>query len=201
MKKVKLFEKFMNEKMVSAKRGHNYYKLYRDTPIKYISGKSGMGLEVPGVLLHNEYDTINGKEGAYIIDYFGAHFYVDMENKFACKILDPHDKKQDKDLVKNMGRSSLAPEHKDWKGFLNESEVTEKKMPKHYINDLVELLSDVDAMEMEPDDFIDHTVEHYGLDADTAADIFDMYWTLGAKDRFHFDDNDWIKFLNKMGVK
>ena len=111
----------MDEKMVSAKRGHNYYKLYRDTPIKYISGKSGMGLEIPGVLLHNEYDTIKGQEGAYIIDYFGAHFYVDMENKFALKIVDPHDRKQDKDLVKNMGRAAIAPEHKDWKDFLNES--------------------------------------------------------------------------------
>lgn len=112
----------IDEKMVSAKRGQNYYKLYRDTPIKYISGKSGMGLKVPGVLLHNEYDTINGQEGAYIIDYFGAHFYVDMENKFALKIVDPKDSNQNKDLIKNMGRSALAPEHSDWKDFLNESE-------------------------------------------------------------------------------
>jgi hypothetical protein len=189
----------VNEKMVSPKRGHNYYKLYRDTPIKYISGRSGMGLEVPGVLLHNEYDTIKGQEGAYIIDYFGAYFYVDMENKFALKIVDPHDKGQDKNLIKNIGRATIAPAHSDWKDFLNEAEVNEgsyKHMPE-----LIELLSDIDAMEMDPEEFIDQMVQYYELDADTAGDLFDAYWSLGAKDRFHFKKNDWEKFLKKHGIK
>ena len=111
----------VEEAMVSPQRGHNYYQLYRDTPIKYISGHSGIGLKVPGVLLHNEYDTIKGKKGAYIIDYFGQHFYVDIKNKFASKIANPRDSEQNKDLIKNMGRTALAPEHKDWKRFVKES--------------------------------------------------------------------------------
>jgi hypothetical protein len=111
----------VNEKMITPQRGHNYYQLYRDTPIKYVSGHSGIGLKVPGVLLHNEYDTIKGKKGAYIIDYFGAHFYVDMKNKFASRIAHPDNREQNKDLRKNMGRTALAPEHKDWKKYMNES--------------------------------------------------------------------------------
>lgn len=111
----------IDEKMITPQRGHNYYQLYRDTPIKYVSGHSGIGLEVPGVLLHNEYDTIKGKKGAYIIDYFGAHFYVDIKNKFASRIAHPDNREQNKDLRKNMGRTALAPEHKDWKKYMNES--------------------------------------------------------------------------------
>src|SRR6056300_2065350 len=111
----------IDEKMITPQRGHNYYQLYRDTPIKYVSGHSGIGLKVPGVLLHNEYDTIKGKEGAYIIDYFGAHFYLDRKNKFASRIAHPDNREQNKDLRKNMGRTALAPEHKDWKKYMNES--------------------------------------------------------------------------------
>ena len=82
-----------------------------------------------------------------------------------------------------------------FEAFLNE------KKASHYMAELVELLSDVDAMEMQPDDFVDHLVQHYTVDADDAADIFDAYWSLGAKDRFHYNDNQWIKFLNKLGIK
>jgi hypothetical protein len=120
-------------KMVKAKRGHNYYQLYKDTPIKYISGRSGMGLDIPGVLLHNQYGTLMGKEGAYIIDYFGQHFYVDMKNKFATSIVNPKDEEQNKDLMQDMGRADIAPDHSSWKKYLNESvveesaNVTEKK--------------------------------------------------------------------------
>lgn len=134
MKRVKLFEQFNNSlnevKMVKAKRGHNYYQLHRDTPIKYISGNSGMGLKVSGVLLHNEYDTIMGKEGAYIIDYFGQHFYVDMKNKFATSIVNPNDDEQDKDLMRNMVRADIAPDHSSWKKYLNESMANEAKVNK-----------------------------------------------------------------------
>ena len=111
----------IEEGMVTPKNGHAYYKLTKDTPIKYVSGHSGIGMKVPGVLLHNEYDTIKGKKGAYIIDYFGAHFYVDMKNKFASRIAHPDNREQNKDLKKNMGRTALAPEHKDWKKYMNES--------------------------------------------------------------------------------
>jgi hypothetical protein len=60
-------------------------------------------LKVPGVLLHNEYDTIKGKKGAYIIDYFGQHFYVDIKNKFASRIAHPDNREQNKDLMKKYG--------------------------------------------------------------------------------------------------
>src|SRR6056300_1061735 len=122
----------IDEKMITPQRGHNYYQLYRDTPIKYVSGHSGIGLKVPGVLLHNEYDTIKGKKGAYIIDYFGAHFYVDMKNKFASRIAHPDNREQNKDLRKNMGRTALAPEHKDWKKYMNES-VNEGRVEKEVL--------------------------------------------------------------------
>ena len=120
-KMVKHFGESVEEGMITPQRGHAYYQLTKDTPIKYVSGHSGIGLEVPGVLLHNEYDTIKGKKGAYIIDYFGAHFYVDMKNKFASRIAHPDNREQNKDLKKNMGRTALAPEHKDWKKYMNES--------------------------------------------------------------------------------
>ena len=111
----------IEEGMVSPKRGHNYYQLTKDTPIKFISGRSGIGLKVPGVLLHNEYDTIKGKKGAYIIDYFGRHFYVDIKNKFASDIANPKSREQNNDLMKNVEPISMAPEHSDWKKYMKES--------------------------------------------------------------------------------
>src|SRR6056300_329064 len=128
----KITTESVDEKMITPQRRHNYYQLYRDTPIKYVSGHSGIGLKVPGVILHNEYDTIKGKEGAYIIDYFGAHFYVDMKNKFASRIAHPDNREQNKDLRKNMGRTALAPEHKDWKKYMNES-VNEGRVEKEVL--------------------------------------------------------------------
>ena len=111
----------VNEKMVAPKRGHIYYKLTKDTPIKYVSGRSGIGLKVPGVLLHNEYDTIKGQKGAYIINYFNAHFYVDMKNKFASRIAHPDNREQNKALMKNTEEVYVAPDHSDWKKYMNES--------------------------------------------------------------------------------
>ena len=82
-----------------------------------------------------------------------------------------------------------------FESFLNE------KKASHYMAELVEILSDPDKMEMKPEDFAKYCESEFGLDADVALDILDMYWTLGAKDRYNFNDNQWIKFLNKMGVK
>ena len=70
-----------------------------------------------------------------------------------------------------------------------------------HMPELIELLSDVDAMEMMPDEFVDQMVQYYEIDADTAGDLFDAYWSLGAKDRFHFGEKDWAKFLKKQGIK
>lgn len=117
----------IEEAMITPQRGHAYYKLSKDTPIKYVSGHSGIGLEVPGVLLHNEYGTIKGKKGAYIINYFNAHFYVDIKNKFASRIAHPDNREQNKDLKKNMQFSAVAPEHSDWKKYMNESVMEGKK--------------------------------------------------------------------------
>lgn len=82
-----------------------------------------------------------------------------------------------------------------FESFLNE------KKPSHYMSELVDMLSDSDTMEMQPDDFKDYCVDEFGMDPDMALDIHDMYWSLGAKDRFNFSDNQWIKWLNKIGVK
>lgn len=82
---------------------------------------------------------------------------------------------------------------------LFEAFVNEAKYP--YMGELIELLSDVDAMEMMPDEFVDQCVIYYKLDSDLAGDIFDAYWSLGAKDRFHNTEKDWEKFLNKQGLK
>ena len=111
----------VNEGMVEPNRGHHYYTLTKDTPIKFISGHYGIGLEVPGVLLHNEYSTFKGKKGAYIIDYYGAHFYVDLKNKFASKIANPRDSEQNRDLMKNIKSVDKAPQFADWKKYMKES--------------------------------------------------------------------------------
>jgi len=133
---VKLVQKIttesVDEGMVSPRRGHNYYQLTKDTPIKYVSGHSGIGLKVPGVLLHNEYDTINGKKGAYIIDYFGQHFYVDLKNKFASRIAHPENREQNKDLMKNVKSVDVAPDHSDWKKYVRES-VNEGRVEKEVL--------------------------------------------------------------------
>ena len=121
-----------SEGMVKPKRGHNYYQLTKDTPIKYISGYSGIGLEVPGVLLHNEYNTFKGKKGAYIIDYFGRHFYVDIKNKFASDIANPRSGEQNKDLMKNVNPVGMAPQMSDWKKYLKES-VNEEQLDEKLI--------------------------------------------------------------------
>lgn len=196
MKNLKTFESFINEKMVSPKRGHNYFIITKPVEIAYIAGNYGMGMEVPGVLIKNKEGYFQGQKGAYIIDYFGAMYYVDMKEEVAIKIADMASQKELHRAIKQVDK---APEHSDWKDFLNEAEVNEgayKHMPE-----LIELLSDIDAMEMDPEEFIDQMVKYYELDADTAADLFDAYWSLGAKDRFHFKKNDWEKFLKKHSIK
>ena len=116
------FNDFMNEKMVSPKRGHNYFIVTKPVEIAYITGHYGMGMEVPGVLLKNKDGYFQGKKGAYIIDYFGAMYYVDMEEKLAIKISDMASQKELHNAIKPVNK---APEHADWKDFLNESTVNE----------------------------------------------------------------------------
>lgn len=129
----------IDEGMVSPKRGHEFFQLTKDTPIKYIKGKQGMGLEVPGVLIKNLDGYVDGKKGAYLIDYFGAAFYVDLKKKFASKIYPI----QDQDKLRynsNFIEVDKAPQMSDWKKYLKES-VNEAKV-KRPVNRWLELKND-----------------------------------------------------------
>ena len=108
----------MSEGMVKPKSGHTYYQLTKDFPIKYITGKYGMGLEVPGVLIKNKSGYIDGKKGAYLIDYFNALYYVDMKKKFASPVYSLRD--QDKFSRGSITQVDMAPDYSDWKKYLKE---------------------------------------------------------------------------------
>lgn len=116
---IKLGGNPMSEGMVKPRKGHTYYQLTKDFPVKYITGKYGMGLEVPGVLIKNKSGYIDGKKGAYLIDYFDALYYVDMKNKFASPVYSLRD--QDKFSRGSITQVDMAPEFSDWKKFMKES--------------------------------------------------------------------------------
>jgi predicted kinase len=115
----KLYLESIKEAMVKPKSGHNYYQLTKDFPIRYIKGREGLGLEVPGVLLKNIDGYIDGKKGAYLIDYFGAMFYVDMKKKFAAPVYSLKD--QNKFQRGSITQVDMAPEHSDWKRYIKEN--------------------------------------------------------------------------------
>jgi len=115
---IKLGGNPMSEGMVKPKSGHTYYQLTKDFPIKYITGKYGMGLEVPGVLIKNKSGYIDGKKGAYLIDYFDALYYVDMKKKFASPVYSLRD--QDKFSRGSITQVDMAPDYSDWKKYLKE---------------------------------------------------------------------------------
>jgi hypothetical protein len=112
-------EESVEEGMVKPKSGHTYYQLTKDFPIKYITGKYGMGLEVPGVLIKNKSGYIDGKKGAYLIDYFDALYYVDMKKKFASPVYSLRD--QDKFQRGSITQVDMAPEYSDWKRYIKEN--------------------------------------------------------------------------------
>lgn len=119
-----------NEGMVEPRRGHAYYQLIKDAPVKYIESQSNP-TGATGVLLHNKDGYLKGKKGAYVIDYFGAHFYVDLKSKFATPI---YGLKDQRELTKYIQPIGMAPEHNDWKKykrdipFTNESTINEVDM-------------------------------------------------------------------------
>jgi hypothetical protein len=115
----KLYLESIKEAMVKPKSGHTYYQLTKDFPIRYIKGREGLGLEVPGVLLKNIDGYIDGKKGAYLIDYFGAMFYVDMKKKFAAPVYSLKD--QNKFQRGSITQVDMAPEHSDWKRYIKEN--------------------------------------------------------------------------------
>ena len=55
----------------------------------------------------------------YIIDYFGAHFYVDLKSKFATPIYGLKDQRELRKAIQSVG---MAPEHSDWKKYVKEIE-------------------------------------------------------------------------------
>jgi len=112
-------EESVEEGMVKPKSGHTYYQLTKDFPVKYITGKYGMGLEVPGVLIKNKSGYIDGKKGAYLIDYFDALYYVDMKKKFASPVYSLRD--QDKFQRGSITQIDMAPEYSDWKRYIKEN--------------------------------------------------------------------------------
>jgi hypothetical protein len=70
----------------------------------------------------------------------------------------------------------------------------------HYIKGLVDILSNADAMEMAPNEFAEYCEEEFGIDPEQALELFDAYWSLGAKDRFQYNERQWVKFLSKLNI-
>jgi len=117
----KIDEDDINEGLVSPKRGHEYFQLTKDAPIKYIAGHSGLGLTTPGVLLKNIPGFIDGKKGAYLIDYHGALFYVDLKKKVAVRLGYDLSKQPKLRYKSNFIEVDKAPDFSDWKKYLKES--------------------------------------------------------------------------------
>ena len=112
----------LSEGLISPKSGHEYFQLTKNTPVKYIAGHSGLGLTNPGVLLKNIPGFIDGKKGAYLIDYHGALFYVDLKKKVAVRLGYDLSKQPKLRYKTNFIRVPQAPEFSDWKKYLKESE-------------------------------------------------------------------------------
>ena len=126
------------EGLVSPKNGHEFFQLTKDTPIRYIKSQSNP-LGATGVLWKNHDGYIDGKKGAYLIDYFGALFYVDLKKKFASKAYPMKD--QDKLSFKsNFINVDKAPQMSDWKKYLKE-DINEAKQ-KRPVNRWLELKND-----------------------------------------------------------
>ena len=106
----------VSEGMAAPRRGHNYYQLIKNAPVKYIESQSNP-TGATGVLLHNKDGYIKGVKGAYIIDYFGAHFYVDLKSKVATSIYGLKDQRELRNAIQSVG---MAPEHSDWKKYMRE---------------------------------------------------------------------------------
>ena len=128
------------EGLVSPKRGHEYFQLTKDAPVKYIAGHSGLGLTSPGVLLKNIPGFIDGKKGAYLIDYHGALFYVDLKKKVAVRLGYDLSKQPKLRYKTNFIEVPQAPDFSDWKKYLKES-VSEAKV-KRPVNRWLELKND-----------------------------------------------------------
>jgi hypothetical protein len=106
----------VSEGMVEPRRGHKYYQLIKDAPVKYIESQSNP-TGAKGVLFHNKDGYLKGKKGAYVIDYYDEHFYVDLKSKFATPIYELRDQRE---LVKYIQPVGMAPEYNDWKKYMRD---------------------------------------------------------------------------------
>lgn len=107
----------LKEAMVSPKRGHKYYQLTKDVPVEYIAYQTNP-TGATGVMLHNTPGYLKGKKGAYIIDYYGGHYYVDMKSKFATSIYDLDQQSfYRKPVYKEV---DSAPDFASWKSYKKE---------------------------------------------------------------------------------
>ena len=120
----------LEEGLISPKRGHQYFQLTKNTPVKYVAGHSGLGLTSPGVLLKNIPGFIDGKKGAYLIDYHGALFYVDLRKKVAVSLGYDLSKQPKLRYKSNFIEVPKAPEFSDWKRYLKKESVKENKIDK-----------------------------------------------------------------------
>ena len=120
----------LEEGLISPKRGHQYFQLTKNTPVKYVAGHSGLGLNTPGVLLKNIPGFIDGKKGAYLIDYHGALFYVDLRKKVAVSLGYDLSKQPKLRYKSNFIEVPKAPEFSDWKRYLKKESVKENKIDK-----------------------------------------------------------------------
>src|SRR6056300_690255 len=114
----------VNEGMVEPRRGHKYYQLIKDAPVKYIESQSNP-TGATGVLLHNKDGYLKGKKGAYVIDYYDEHFYVDLKSKFATPIYELRDQRE---LVKYIQPVGMAPEYNDWKKYVRDIPFTNESI-------------------------------------------------------------------------
>ena len=107
----------LREAMVSPKSGHNYYQLTKDVPVRYVAYQTNP-TGATGVMLHNTPGHLKGKKGAYIIDYYGGHYYVDMKAKFATAIYDLDQQSfYRKPVYKEV---DSAPDFASWKSYKKE---------------------------------------------------------------------------------
>jgi hypothetical protein len=157
-----------NEGMVEPRRGHAYYQLIKDAPVKYIESQSNP-TGATGVLLHNKDGYLKGKKGAYVIDYFGAHFYVDLKSKFATSIYKLKDQRELRKYIQPIG---MAPEHNDWKKYMrdipftNESNINTRLKRKVTKKSMVEgVMSELDLMAIEAKDFNDFLKDVFSVPA------------------------------------
>src|SRR6056300_934678 len=119
----------VNEGMVEPRRGHKYYQLIKDAPVKYIESQSNP-TGATGVLLHNKDGYLKGKKGAYVIDYYDEHFYVDLKSKFATPIYELRDQRE---LVKYIQPVGMAPEYNDWKKYVRDIPFTNESVNEAYV--------------------------------------------------------------------